>query len=99
MNTTSRQPVRSLPGNISLDRHQPVAMFAQVGDKVAWDTPMSGRSDGEVVEVIPFLYPEHNGREVVWVDHGAVEFRVRFEDGTETVSDLRQRGWRFLGAA
>lgn len=57
---------------------------AQVGDRVSYEDAANPRRVGVVVAVL-------RG----W----GVEYRVRWDDGTSTVSDLRQAGWRRAGGA
>lgn len=49
-------------------------------NRVSYEDMANPRRYGTVVECL----------ESVW----GVEWRVRWDDGDETVSDLRQRGWR-----
>ena len=100
--STSHRPARKIT-NCASSLGSGIASIAQVGDRIAWDTPVSGYSVGTITEILPVTV-----RTVSWT-RGAgtaipampvgVEFRVKFDDGAEVVSDLRQAGWRLVGAA
>ena len=61
--------------------------------RVSYEDVANPRRHGTVVEVVPVMLVAftRSGRAMVPAGN---EYLVRWDDGTETVSDLRQHGWR-----
>lgn len=80
----SDRPAGRQPGDISSIPKGPehVAGVAEVGDRVSYEDMANPHKSGHVVGTVS------GGK---W---GPDQFRVKWDDGTETVSDLRQHGWK-----
>jgi hypothetical protein len=67
----------------------------KLGDRVSYEDMANPRRTGTVVETIEHGGTTPSGHPLP----SSVEFRVRFDNREETVSDLRQAGWKRLPKA